>query len=136
MTWAGDLGCVLSRLRCGARRGPGPRSRVGVGFPGHDGTAVHGPNWTASGDAAPAHYRLPRKRKGHAPAYPWTGSGVAARCRDARTRLRSDDQRALHQCGMAREGAEEGVIATRDRKSTRLNSSHVRISYAVFCLKK
>src|SRR3989442_10904251 len=27
-------------------------------------------------------------------------------------------------------------IARRDRKSTRLNSSHVRISYAVFCLKK
>src|SRR5579872_6743690 len=26
--------------------------------------------------------------------------------------------------------------AIRDRKSTRLNSSHVRISYAVFCLKK
>src|SRR6266498_4874727 len=26
--------------------------------------------------------------------------------------------------------------ATQDRKSTRLNSSHVRISYAVFCLKK
>src|SRR3989442_10535098 len=28
------------------------------------------------------------------------------------------------------------TIARRDRKSTRLNSSHVRISYAVFCLKK
>src|SRR5215813_9335723 len=28
-----------------------------------------------------------------------------------------------------------GVLA-QDRKSTRLNSSHVRISYAVFCLKK
>src|SRR5436305_9224429 len=27
-------------------------------------------------------------------------------------------------------------IVERDRKSTRLNSSHVRISYAVFCLKK
>src|SRR5690349_22973513 len=26
--------------------------------------------------------------------------------------------------------------ARRDRKSTRLNSSHVEISYAVFCLKK
>src|SRR5437870_9046106 len=26
--------------------------------------------------------------------------------------------------------------ATQDRKSTRLNSSHVAISYAVFCLKK
>src|SRR5688572_31380737 len=28
------------------------------------------------------------------------------------------------------------VIVTRDRKSTRLNSSHSQISYAVFCLKK
>src|SRR5439155_2896108 len=28
------------------------------------------------------------------------------------------------------------TIAARDRKSTRLNSSHVAISYAVFCLKK
>src|SRR3989442_10046078 len=28
------------------------------------------------------------------------------------------------------------VALDRDRKSTRLNSSHVRISYAVFCLKK
>src|SRR3989442_8680173 len=27
-------------------------------------------------------------------------------------------------------------VALADRKSTRLNSSHVRISYAVFCLKK
>src|SRR5699024_12293940 len=27
-------------------------------------------------------------------------------------------------------------IAKRDRKSTRLNSSHVSISYAVFCLKE
>src|SRR5256885_3662513 len=29
-----------------------------------------------------------------------------------------------------------GLIATKDRKSTRLNSSHLVISYAVFCLKK
>src|SRR3989442_5750623 len=28
------------------------------------------------------------------------------------------------------------IRSIRDRKSTRLNSSHVRISYAVFCLKK
>src|SRR5690554_7002967 len=28
---------------------------------------------------------------------------------------------------------EFGLIGCRDRKSTRLNSSHVRISYAVFC---
>src|SRR3989442_4347435 len=30
----------------------------------------------------------------------------------------------------------EAMKQTLDRKSTRLNSSHVRISYAVFCLKK
>src|SRR5690349_22182246 len=29
-----------------------------------------------------------------------------------------------------------GPTPVRDRKSTRLNSSHVEISYAVFCLKK
>src|SRR5690606_40426670 len=29
-----------------------------------------------------------------------------------------------------------GVAVLLDRKSTRLNSSHVKISYAVFCLKK
>src|SRR5690554_7392271 len=29
-----------------------------------------------------------------------------------------------------------GSVTMGDRKSTRLNSSHVRISYAVFCLKK
>src|SRR5436309_12617849 len=30
----------------------------------------------------------------------------------------------------------EGGRGREDRKSTRLNSSHVKISYAVFCLKK
>src|SRR5690606_41702735 len=34
------------------------------------------------------------------------------------------------------EGDGVGVGAEGDRKSTRLNSSHVKISYAVFCLKK
>src|SRR3712207_7615695 len=29
-----------------------------------------------------------------------------------------------------------GLVANRDRKSTRLNSSYANISYAVFCLKK
>src|SRR5699024_11772517 len=28
------------------------------------------------------------------------------------------------------------IVLSKDRKSTRLNSSHVSISYAVFCLKK
>src|SRR5690606_22430251 len=49
--------------------------------------------------------------------------------------------------GGDRDGAGAGLLqqrreveqlreVTRDRKSTRLNSSHVKISYAVFCLKK
>src|SRR5256885_9010934 len=33
-------------------------------------------------------------------------------------------------------GCKRAWAATRDRKSTRLNSSHLVISYAVFCLKK
>src|SRR5437660_3099247 len=42
---------------------------------------------------------------------------------------------ALH--GPARTRDRRGAARTgRDRKSTRLNSSHVAISYAVFCLKK
>src|SRR3712207_8675371 len=33
-------------------------------------------------------------------------------------------------------GTNHAEISHRDRKSTRLNSSHANISYAVFCLKK
>src|SRR3712207_6900743 len=38
--------------------------------------------------------------------------------------------------GLRRVGVLAGVHHRRDRKSTRLNSSHANISYAVFCLKK
>src|SRR5690606_8353520 len=46
---------------------------------------------------------------------------------------------AFYEAGIDREtvlypGAVPAVEALRDRKSTRLNSSHVKISYAVFCL--
>src|SRR5438034_8067501 len=34
------------------------------------------------------------------------------------------------------ESQHPAVVVTEDRKSTRLNSSHTVISYAVFCLKK
>src|SRR5207249_7436643 len=59
---------------------------------------------------------------------PWSGQRVgeaqclAAPCRGhGRSRRKAGKRR--RRCG-------------RDRKSTRLNSSHVSISYAVFCLKK
>src|SRR5690242_20852067 len=35
-----------------------------------------------------------------------------------------------------REAPDDGAPGDQDRKSTRLNSSHMSISYAVFCLKK
>src|SRR3989442_9460776 len=38
--------------------------------------------------------------------------------------------------GGSGDDAHRSTPAARDRKSTRLNSSHVPISYAVFCLKK
>src|SRR5690606_41401102 len=41
--------------------------------------------------------------------------------------------RPQHQGG---DGLDAAVAVGVDRKSTRLNSSHVKISYAVFCLKK
>src|SRR5690606_41824990 len=49
-------------------------------------------------------------------------------------RFRFPVDRDLHFVGsrVFRQGKNDGL----DRKSTRLNSSHVKISYAVFCLKK
>src|SRR5574343_855969 len=41
-----------------------------------------------------------------------------------------------YHCVHCRVDAERGVLRWKDRKSTRLNSSHITISYAVFCLKK
>src|SRR5688572_32437947 len=38
--------------------------------------------------------------------------------------------------GVVEDGLRAANITKRDRKSTRLNSSHSQISYAVFCLKK
>src|SRR5690606_39594665 len=83
---------------------------------------------------------------------------LAGRLYDARFFWRADKERSLSQHAWALSGiafqrelgsmadkvarvaaAAEAVAAAvglRDRKSTRLNSSHVKISYAVFCLKK
>src|SRR5258707_2594744 len=52
------------------------------------------------------------------------------------TLFRSLDAASGHGSGVTLNGASGLVGFTRDRKSTRLNSSHANISYAVFCLKK
>src|SRR3712207_7381167 len=50
-----------------------------------------------------------------------------------RHRVEAHDRHARHALDA---GAEERLPRAKDRKSTRLNSSHANISYAVFCLKK
>src|SRR5690606_40836266 len=50
------------------------------------------------------------------------------------TRLGIRELRTAEEVDAFMEEAREGTAI--DRKSTRLNSSHVKISYAVFCLKK
>src|SRR2546422_5737564 len=56
--------------------------------------------------------------------------------RSARVRLELDARAAEFLEGVAQEQVFRLGVRTRDRKSTRLNSSHGYISYAVFCLKK
>src|SRR5437870_11270967 len=49
----------------------------------------------------------------------------------------SDAPKSLRLCpNQSKLPGSVGNLSGRDRKSTRLNSSHVAISYAVFCLKK
>src|SRR2546430_9267489 len=47
----------------------------------------------------------------------------------------TDTQRRLYELGIFAE-VDMAIQNPEDRKSTRLNSSHSQISYAVFCLKK
>src|SRR2546426_3619171 len=58
-------------------------------------------------------------------------SGSQRVCRGLDGRLPGPDDDDPHAGQVA-----ESVAVGRDRKSTRLNSSHLVISYAVFCLKK
>src|SRR5436309_10056426 len=55
------------------------------------------------------------------------------------TLFRSDYVGSLHNAAVVISRLHRGekrLMFVEDRKSTRLNSSHVKISYAVFCLKK
>src|SRR5437870_7133212 len=52
------------------------------------------------------------------------------------TLFRSSEYFDIDSHGWASKSRQPRVPRSADRKSTRLNSSHVAISYAVFCLKK
>src|SRR3989475_679120 len=58
-------------------------------------------------------------------------SGIGRRCRWAVRQCCLPRQDGCRQCGTGHQKS-----SNEDRKSTRLNSSHSQISYAVFCLKK
>src|SRR5207244_13561206 len=62
-------------------------------------------------------------------------AGLANREDDVLGQLRKGDH--VRDLGVERLGEDAGAVAgaEQDRKSTRLNSSHQIISYAVFCLK-
>src|SRR3989454_6872549 len=64
---------------------------------------------------------------------------LVAHLRQNRTELREEWARRITRAQLLTAMTEEEIFAEAtsvDRKSTRLNSSHLVISYAVFCLKK
>src|SRR5690625_7197532 len=110
----------------GEAKGPVPMRAAAVGGP-----PVRGENGdhgrvgaqsravaASSSDAALACAELPRDRQ--------LGLSGWASARGQSAVVRGVDRGPRRMCGRTR----------RERKSTRLNSSHVAISYAVFCLKK
>src|SRR5207302_10727642 len=68
--------------------------------------------------------------------------GLSRSNRSIRSRIRSSSRRSASSLRSSTNSRRKPAsspgcsICSRDRKSTRLNSSHVKISYAVFCLKK
>src|SRR2546426_9709856 len=108
-----DLGATLITARERSGSGPGPeRSSAGTEC-AHAGRSI---SWSASSMSA--------------------RSGLHSACSALKTvrraRLDASGDISLSRLGF-RGTADEGVL---DRKSTRLNCSHLVISYAVFCLKK
>src|SRR5256885_17232111 len=70
--------------------------------------------------------RSPNQTRGRTPCCFSSSGRVSVACSNSVILV------SCHSCRPNR----NGELAARDRKSTRLNSSHLVISYAVFCLKK
>src|SRR5690606_41623278 len=101
-------------------RPPGPPVSVFTGTP------PTGPPPLSLHDALPILLPIRQARQARRPGRP-----------TARQRLEQAFQTALHPHQLGSTAAElMRMQRSLDRKSTRLNSSHVKISYAVFCLKK
>src|SRR5256885_6757873 len=88
--------------------------------------------YTTLSRSRPARRAGPRGLR-HALGRPRAPAVAGGRTRDRGARRAAGARPAAR---WARRAAGEGGGMTEDRKSTRLNSSHLVISYAVFCLKK
>src|SRR5256885_2833205 len=87
-----------------------------------------GGSWQGSSDGKTFESLDPATGEAHATVPEGTAKDVDAAVDAARSAFESDEWRGLHSSDSKADRA--------DRKSTRLNSSHLVISYAVFCLKK
>src|SRR6266487_7154034 len=125
-----DIASLSPRRPCGrrGRAGTRPRSRR-RGRP---------PATTSArpGRSSSARARVLPRRRGPAEA---ARDGDAVPCRHSS--VGDSSYSALHACpptvsACAARSGRTASSSQRDRKSTRLNSSHPSISYAVFCLKK
>src|SRR5438309_8631672 len=85
-----------------------------------------------------------RRRPPRSPLFPYTTLFRSRALSGTRTgyahtddiSLQNLEEAARQARAIADRAGVSGAVAVLDRKSTRLNSSHSSISYAVFCLKK
>src|SRR5690606_37487644 len=132
----GALAAGASSVGAGAAGGGSARG-VELGSPsGRPSDRLHAASAAA---AASPRVAITRFLCGQGATSPWLPRSVAAaeasRRMAARSVERASARKAHHEATTAatlREMRGRGI----DRKSTRLNSSHVKISYAVFCLKE
>src|ERR1035441_4904579 len=120
-----------------ATRGPGAQSQTGGAATGVDG----GASGLSQAQPEPARRRapdlpLPPGRAGNQ----WSGPGLVQRhhvCADGlRVHVSGGGDGLVEPVCVGLGTIQQSGQRVLDRKSTRLNSSHLGISYAVFCLKK
>src|SRR2546427_8579035 len=75
-------------------------------------------------------------RSGDTGGVPWPSAGRGAASGRRRGATGGGPRSAAERGGSSGRAGGAAFPPTGDRKSTRLNSSHSQISYAVFCLKK
>src|SRR5690606_41394202 len=135
---------LLSALGSGVvRPGLDPDARLPVQPPGYEhrapGSAARGASPPLASPAAVAlgpDESTPRARVADGSPAGDTGASPAEPARPERFRPPPAWKTGLYEHGTRRSGRQRCSNASLDRKSTRLNSSHVKITYTVFTFKK